>query len=338
MITNRHNLPAPLHEVAQIDNYSRGEANISVTELISAPRIRLLKAMHGDDIHEDVDDRIWLMLGSGFHAQAQWLEKTGYRTERRYHLESLGWIWTGQVDGQQSVDNGISIYDYKVTSVYKVMSGSTLEWEEQQNCYAHLVETADHKRVVEVYIIAIMRDWSRADMLRDSRYPRTKAIKIPVRLWPAAERERYINERIRLHQDAEQLLAMGEAIPPCTDKDRWVKPSQFAVYKPKPGSYAVYKPDGSRAFKVLDNHAEATILASELGGWVKVKSEPTQSERAFSICESRTQAEEVAGKFKGATVEERRGSPVRCAGNYCGVNTHCDQWRRMENPGVGLFE
>ena len=45
---------------------------------------------------------------------------------------------SGAID-RQEIDDGVSIYDYKVTSVWSLIFDKP-EWERQLNCYAYLVE------------------------------------------------------------------------------------------------------------------------------------------------------------------------------------------------------
>ena len=47
--------------------YSRGKADISVTELINPPQIAVLKRVHRNDIEEDLVDRFWALMGTNIH-------------------------------------------------------------------------------------------------------------------------------------------------------------------------------------------------------------------------------------------------------------------------------
>ncbi len=62
--TNNHGLPEMYIKALKMDTHlSFGD--ISVTQLIDAPQVRMLKKKHGTD--EDAMDRIWMMLGTAFH-------------------------------------------------------------------------------------------------------------------------------------------------------------------------------------------------------------------------------------------------------------------------------
>ena len=68
MHTNKENLPAPLCSV--IDHFTNGHsktmgtANISVTQLIDAPLVRLLRMKFADKIVTDYSEHLWPMFGS----------------------------------------------------------------------------------------------------------------------------------------------------------------------------------------------------------------------------------------------------------------------------------
>ena len=52
-ITNKHNLPELVVNALTFDTYSRGESDISITQLIDSPRISLLERQHSDEIEQD---------------------------------------------------------------------------------------------------------------------------------------------------------------------------------------------------------------------------------------------------------------------------------------------
>lgn len=64
MITNIHNLPETILEAVKFDTH-RSPGDISVTQIIDAPQIRILKKMHKVD--EDVSERVWALMGTAIH-------------------------------------------------------------------------------------------------------------------------------------------------------------------------------------------------------------------------------------------------------------------------------
>lgn len=65
ILTNKHNLPETLYQAVAYDTHKTIDGGISVTQFVDAPQIRILKQKH--TIHEDVSDRIWMLLGTAVH-------------------------------------------------------------------------------------------------------------------------------------------------------------------------------------------------------------------------------------------------------------------------------
>ena len=61
--TNKHNVPVEIIRAITNDQYSKGEAHISVTGLLQPPRIRLLNKEYADKITVDYSDETWKILG-----------------------------------------------------------------------------------------------------------------------------------------------------------------------------------------------------------------------------------------------------------------------------------
>jgi len=56
-LTNKYNLPQTFYDAVKNDDYTKGDSNISVTELISPPRKIALEEKHAGEIEEDVSDK-----------------------------------------------------------------------------------------------------------------------------------------------------------------------------------------------------------------------------------------------------------------------------------------
>jgi hypothetical protein len=67
-ITNKHNLPQTIVNALQRPTYSKGKADISVTELIAPPQLVALKHKHKDDLESDAADMVWSLFGSAVHS------------------------------------------------------------------------------------------------------------------------------------------------------------------------------------------------------------------------------------------------------------------------------
>ena len=246
-ITNRYNLPEAIANAARRDTYSRGASRISVTQLISSPRIEALRSVHHDKMVVDITDRIWALLGTAVHHILEVGAEEGHTSEERLFTEVDGWTISGAVDIQ--ADGGI--IDYKCTSVYSVMNDKP-DWETQLNLYAYLVRRSKGERIKKLQICAILRDWRKSDAERKPDYPQQPIVMVRVPLWAPERQDEYVAERVLLHKRAAAAVDLGTPLPLCSDEDRWARGD----------TWAVFKPEGKRAFRVVDTSEEADILAT----------------------------------------------------------------------------
>ena len=292
-LTNKFNLPKPFEDFIRNDKYSRGDADISVTELIDSPRIRQMKRIHADNMEQDISDRIWSLFGTAVHHILESAEPDrGVVNEQRLSAEIDGWLLSGAVDYQRVYpENGkmfVDVVDYKVTSVWSLLLGEKPEWEKQLNTYAWLIEKNKNATVRSIKICAILRDWSRRKAEQDPSYPQAPVEMVDVKLWSFQRREDFVKENIQLHQNAEQGWDELEVLPKCTDEHRWMRPPTFAVKKPR----------NKRAVRVLDSMEDAQKYIDN------------QSDNTLYV-------------------EERKGVNTRCEGNFCGVSEFCSQFREI---------
>ncbi len=293
-LTNKYGLPQTLMNYANRNTYSRGNANISVTQLIGSPRVRMMTQKHQEEIVEDVSDRLWAIIGSALHEVVEKGSDDEHQAEERLFIEVDGWRISGGIDLQSmNLDEDgtrtCAISDYKLTSTFNVMNPKP-DWERQLNCYAHLVRKVKGFEIKRLSINAIMRDWMRARAKTDQNYPQAAMQVIDIPLWSPEAAEQYFNERVKIHKDAEALMDWGDT-PECTPEERWYSPGQLAVMK-----------DGrKRALKLF---------------------EPEHKE----------EAEEYAKENK-ATVVERPGQNKKCE-DFCAVSEWCSQWQAIKQKEV----
>ncbi len=254
-ITNKSGLPQTLVNVMQRDPYTRGGARLSVTQLIGSPRIAILRARHDSEMETDVVDGIWSMMGRAMHSLAEAGADEQHIAEERIHTNVLGWSLSGGIDLQRLDGNSAIVEDYKVTSAWAVMNDKP-EWERQLNVYDYLVTKEKGWHVKELNVIAFIRDWSRMKASTQEGYPSAPVIRVPVKQWTFEEQQAYVEERIRLHQEAATRDQFGDDLPRCTDEDRWVKQSKFAVMKP----------GRKTAVRVFDTKAEADAFSTDNAG------------------------------------------------------------------------
>lgn len=291
-ITNNAGLPKVFLDFAKADKYSRGDADISVTQLIDSPRVRMMKEHYRDALTSDVSDMIWALFGTAVHHVLETAkEEKGVVMEQRMMAEVNGWTLSGAVDYQRVYPVGdgtgemaCDVIDYKVTSVWSVIYGKE-DWVRQLNCYAYLIEKNKSAKVKNLQICAICRDWNRRDAMMKPDYPQQPVVLIDIPLWSEDERRGYVEGRIAMHQEAQMKYDLDQEWTLCSNDERWAKPDTFAV-KAK---------NRKRALRVL----------------------PTREAAEDYINNS---------EDKNLVIEHRVGEFTRCSNNYCGVADKCGQW------------
>lgn len=212
-ITNNEGLPDAIVRAVQNDPYDPGDSDITVTQLIGSPQIRVLSKRHKDEIEEDASERLWALLGQAVHTILERAE-TSASVEQRMYITVGGWKIGGRFD-RNVIESGL-LQDYKVTSAWALVFGDRLaEWERQLNVLAHILRS-NGREVNRVEICAILRDWAPAQAAKSKDYPKTKFVIVPIRLWTPGEAHTYIEDRIAAHQEAESTGVMS-----CTNEERW---------------------------------------------------------------------------------------------------------------------
>lgn len=271
-ITNRYNLPETFVKAVEFQDSTRKgidlKIDISVTRLIESPRIRMLTFLHWNELQEDVTDRLWSLFGQGLHAILAWgSDPETVITEQRLYAKVQNWTVSGQFDALDL--NARKIIDFKVTSVYGIANGVKPEWERQLNLL-RLLAIHHGYEVENLEVCVILRDWQSSQALRDpNNYPQVPVLRLPVTVWPIADTQNYLEERVRLHQEA----AYGDTLPECSAEERWEKPT----------AYAVMKPSRKTAIRVFYNKREAEELAAKTdGAYVQVR--PGEAMRCARYC------------------------------------------------------
>ena len=254
-ITNKHNLPQTLVNLAESRDYSRGNSHRSITQLIDAPQISVLRMINENRISEDVVDTFWANLGSALHHITEKGADDKHLVEERLFVDVEDWTISGAIDVQRlEDDNSITIMDYKFTSVWAVKNPK-LDWERQLNCYAYLVEANKKVKIKELQIICFLRDWNRNNAKRDINYPQQQIVVVPIKLWDFEERSKYVADRVRTHQEALQDYMNGKDMAECTFEEMWKREDTYAVKKKK----------NKRALKVFEIETDAKEFAKEKG-------------------------------------------------------------------------
>jgi len=250
-LTNKHNLPATFINVIQRPTYTKGDAHISVTEILNSPRIVQLKRKHWEELTQDASEMVWALFGSAVHGILEHGKDKHHIVEERLFTELEGWRISGAIDLQEVYEDGIKIRDYKVTGAWAVMNQKA-DWHNQLNLYAWMIERVKGIPVRDLAIIAIVRDWSARDAETKDSYPQAPIVTIDIPLWTFEKRHQYVSDRLLQHTEAHFSSKVGDELPPCTADDMWEKPT----------SYAVKKEGGVRAKSVhyVKSEAEAALL------------------------------------------------------------------------------
>ena len=272
-LTNKFNIPQTFINVLDRPTYSKGKANLSVTQLINSPKIVALTKKFEDELEQDVSDMVWSIFGSAVHKVLEHGQDDNHIVEERLSVEIDGWKISGAIDLQIKGDNFIEIRDYKTVSAWSVMN-EKIEWEQQLNLYAYLVEQVKKIPVISVGIVAIIRDWSRRDAANREGYPEAPVKEIPIKLWPFEQREAFIKERIHLHANCEFEVETDGDLPACTPEEMWEKPTMWAVKKV----------GGARARSVHTTNQEALETLAKLGKAYEIEVRPGSRTRCESFC------------------------------------------------------
>lgn len=250
-ITNTQGLPAPLVKAVSHDDYNKGDAHYSVTELIKPPRIAALEKKYWDQLEEDASDRLWLLMGKAGHEVLRRSSEGGI-VEERCIVEIDDYKVSGQLD-YAVVEQ--SIIDYKFVSLWAIKDGIKPEWEQQLNLYKYMAEQYG-VNVKELKIIAILRDWNINEAKRNPELPQAQVVVLPARIWTKEAVEIWLRRRIALHENARSGV-----LPNCTPEEMWERPERFAVMKK----------GNKKASRVLDSKLDA-------GQWMASQPSPSQFE------------------------------------------------------------
>jgi hypothetical protein len=272
LLTNKHNLPDTFVNVIKRPTYSKGKANLSITELIDSPQVVNLKHRHWDDIEVDASEMVWSLFGSAVHGILEHGKGENHIVEERMHVEFDGWHISGAVDLQEVYEDGIIVKDYKVTGAWSVRNEKQA-WHDQLNLYAWLIENAKKQKVKALQIVAIIRDWSAREASIKADYPQAPIVVVEIPLWTPEERTAYVEKRLNTHAEGYFESDAGGKLPECSEEEMWAKPERFAVMKE----------GGKRAKSVHDTREEAESVLPAKGYFIEHR--PGERTRCQGYCQ-----------------------------------------------------
>lgn len=264
-LTNRSGLPDAVVKALKNDPYNKGDADYSVTELIGPPRIRALTEKHKDKIEEDAEDRLWSLYGQLAHNLLERANE-GDIAEKRFFATYGSKRVSGQADSI-GIKNGI-LTDYKFTTAYAFKSGRVTkkDWIQQLNVLSDLLR----KNGIQVYglqIIGLIRDFSKPLARRNPEYPQKPIVVSPIEMWPTIEAEKFIIDRIALHEEAKINL------PECSEEEMWAKDTK----------YALMKKDQKKAVKLFEDRLACEDAAKSIPGHY-METRPGERTRCEMYC------------------------------------------------------
>ena len=258
MVTNKFNLPKFVVDALTYSDYTRGDSDISVTQLIDSPRIARLQREHADEQTKDAVDFVWSRFGTSVHVMfEESLKATGSDviTEERLFTETQGWKLSGAIDAQEVSDDGVIISDFKVTSAWSVIYGKS-SWNTQLNVYAYLVRKAKGQTVKKLQIVALLRDWVRSKAQQGGEYPTAPIVVLDIPMWSEAEQDAYVESQIKKHMEATNT---DQPLIFCSSEETWQKDTVYAVMKKgRKSAVKLYKTEAEaveRAEKEGSNHS-----------------------------------------------------------------------------------
>ena len=219
-LSNKLNLPDSVYQAIANDGYTKGNSHFSVTELLKPSRQWALLQNHGDEIVEDVSDRIWALYGKMGHKLFEDSSSKNELVETRFFVDILGYKVSGQIDNLE-LKSGI-LSDYKFTSSWGFMANRPPkeEWIAQLNMQRYLLEL--HKYPIRrLQIIGLLRDWQINEANKNPDYPQTPITVMPIPFWTMDQTESFMEERVESHVRALQEL------PKCADKDLWIRKGKY---------------------------------------------------------------------------------------------------------------
>lgn len=315
--TNKFNLPEPVMLAIINDEYSRGESDISVTQLIDPPlKVALFEAFN-DQIVKDISDEIYALMGKGVHYV---LEKAGQDlpsclTEQRAFVKDVeGWTISGAMDHavfKEMNGDHWEMDDYKHTSGYAVKEGKPGErtrkddWTLQLNFLRWLLYHGYQIEVSKLRIVAFIREWSVLKAAREPDFPQEQVMPIEIATIDLDIVTSMIIEKVKAHQYAQQTVDEwqnnGETPLPasleCTFEERWAKPDTYAVKKKGRKSCL----PGSAGLRTEED--ALNYIVEKCGG-------------------TYDHANDQVKIPKDHYVEHRRGESTRCE-HYCDVKRFC---------------
>jgi hypothetical protein len=165
----RWQMPLPL--LKSLARQKRGYCDISVTELVGPPQVRVLRSRH--EYALDPFDQVWAGFGTGLHKMLELKAEASAMTEKRLLAEfevptsdgSRRRVRLGGTVDHYSDEAGGTLTNYKCTTTYKAKKlhddgpAALPEWVAAENCYAYLWRLHGFA-ICKLRVCLLLKDWS----------------------------------------------------------------------------------------------------------------------------------------------------------------------------------
>jgi hypothetical protein len=290
-LTNKSGLPDVLVKAIKNDNYTKGESDFSVTELLQPPRLRALKTRHFHEIEEDAEDKLYSLYGQLVHLLIERAAHEGEIAEKRFFAKfGNGVTVSAQVDSL-SITSGV-LTDWKFVTAWKFKGGRAADelWTAQLNMQLEILRQNGHDAKA-IQIVGLIRDFSKPEARRNESYPQSPVVVAPIEMWEREKTQEFINERIKMH------TASALSLPECSKEDRWATDD----------TYALMKKGQKRAVKLFTDKAEAEAAAQNLAQHF-VEFREGEPKRCAMYCPVNKFCKQYQSTLKGADDDQNSGT------------------------------
>jgi hypothetical protein len=308
----------------------------SATEIIDAPKNRVLTRRHSNEITVDVSDNFHMLDGSAVHYAIEMSNKKEKNrlAEERIFIEvgapDTDWKAFTMTEGNKVIQDekwydkaktyvavkfdsydpaAAVIEDYKRTSAWETVRGLKASRVEQLNIGALALRILRFN-VETVRAVLILKDWTNKDRRsaetrsqsfgKECDYPPIPYKEYEFKAWSVEEMKKFVYFRVNLHVNC--MSAPDDQIPECDLESRWYRGEQYAVVKEGLKT-------AKRVFKVE----------------MYDKPEDAYQDATACLSEFRAEKPKEAEKF---SIEVRPGIDQRCNGEkaYCACREFCHYW------------
>lgn len=269
IVENPQELPEALVKAVSLEKHN-GENELSATTLLKGVKEIMLTDRHWEELTTDVASNVWALFGTAIHALLE-RESPDTFTEEKFWSKIGDWNVTGRVDCYDMAQE--IIFDYKCTSAWKIVFKNFSDWEMQGKIYAWLLKQKG-LNVKECRFVAILRDWSATESLRNSDYPASQIYvhKFAITDEDLQQTETFIKEKLDLLTYYKEWK--DDDIPECSEEERWADKTKYAVMK-----------EGRKtAVKVCSEKEEADKLVEELGDKHYVEERKGKNKKCEGYC------------------------------------------------------